>query len=85
MLKPEYRVLINGVSELLSRNCQGWEFTYLPNLMLAGTNINNSNNRARGSIGANQTGGFSDNSDTDTINSGDLMDVGITPGSTALE
>jgi hypothetical protein len=46
---------------------------------------NSGNGNETFSIGANQTGAFSDNSDTDTINSGDLLDVGITPGSTALE
>jgi hypothetical protein len=46
---------------------------------------NSGNGNETFSIGAKQTGAFSDNSDTDTINSGDLLDVGITPGSTALE
>ena len=46
---------------------------------------NSGNENESFSIGANQTGVFSDNTHTDTINSGDSLDVGITPGSTALE
>jgi hypothetical protein len=45
---------------------------------------NGANGNETFSIGANTTGAFSNATDTDSIASGDKIDVGITPGSTAL-